>query len=82
MGSEHIETSRPKSYHKDLGVVWLHKIQAVIDQKQGFLLFRSQSPVRLFVTLWTIALQVPLSMGIFQARMLEWVVISFSRGSS
>ena len=26
--------------------------------------------------------QVPLSMGIFQARILEWVAISFSRGSS
>ena len=31
---------------------------------------------------WTIALQAPLSMAIFQARVLEWVVISFSRGSS
>ena len=30
----------------------------------------------------TIALQAPLSMGFFQARILEWVVISFSRGSS
>ena len=39
MGNEHTETSRPKSYHKVLGVVWLHKIQAVIDQKQSFLLF-------------------------------------------
>ena len=26
--------------------------------------------------------QAPLSMGILQARMLEWVAISFSRGSS
>ena len=26
--------------------------------------------------------QAPLSMGIFQARILEWVAISFSRGSS
>ena len=24
-------------------------------------------------TLWTVALQAPLSMGIFQARILEWV---------
>ena len=34
------------------------------------------------VTLWTVALQTPLSMGILQARILEWVVMSSSRGSS
>ena len=34
------------------------------------------SRVRLFATPWTIAY------GIFQARVLEWVAISFSRGSS
>ena len=38
--------------------------------------------VRLFVTLWTVAHQAPLSMGILQARILEWVAIPFSRGSS
>ena len=32
------------------------------------------------VILWTVARQAPLSMGFFQARMLEWVAISFSRG--
>ena len=35
-----------------------------------------------FLTLWTVACQVPLSMGILQARVLEWVAMSFSRGSS
>ena len=40
------------------------------------------SPVWLFVTPQTLARQAPLSMGIIQARILEWVVISFSRGSS
>ena len=34
------------------------------------------------VTLWTVARQAPLSMGILQARILEWVAIPFSRGSS
>ena len=33
-----------------------------------------------FVTLWTVARQAPLSMGFFQARILEWVAISSSRG--
>ena len=40
------------------------------------------SRVQFFVTLWTVALQVPLSMGILQARILEWVAMPFSRGSS
>ena len=40
------------------------------------------SRVRLFVTLWTVAHQAPLSMGILQARILEWVVMPLSRGSS
>ena len=34
------------------------------------------------MTPWTVARQAPLSMGILQARILEWVAISFSRGSS
>ena len=36
----------------------------------------------LFVTLWTVALQAPLSLRILQARILEWVAMSSSRGSS
>ena len=40
------------------------------------------SPVRLCVTPWTVARQDPLSMGLFQARVLECVAISFSRGYS
>ena len=37
--------------------------------------------VRLIVTLWTVAHQAPLCMGILQARILQWVAIPFSRGS-
>ena len=33
-------------------------------------------------TAWTVALQALLSMGILQARRLEWVTISFSKASS
>ena len=43
---------------------------------------QSLSRVQLFVTQWTVARQAPLSVGIFQARILEWVAISLSRGSS
>ena len=32
------------------------------------------------VTPWTTAFQAPLSMGLFQVRILKWVEISFSRG--
>ena len=35
-----------------------------------------------FATLWTTACQAPLSMGIIQARILEWVAIPFSSESS
>ena len=38
--------------------------------------------VQLFVTPWTIACRAPLSMGILQSRILWWVAISSSRGSS
>ena len=40
------------------------------------------SHVWLFVTPWTIACQAPLSIEFSQAGILEWVAISFSRGSS
>ena len=35
-----------------------------------------------FLTPWTVACQAPSLQGIFQARILEWVAISFSRESS
>ena len=40
------------------------------------------SCVWLFSTPWTVACQVPLSMGILQSRILEWVAMPSSRGSS
>ena len=40
------------------------------------------SHVWLFVTPWTVALQAPLFVGILQVRILEWVAVSFSSGSS
>ena len=42
----------------------------------------SRSVVSNSVTLWTVALQAPLSMEILQARILEWVAMPSSRGSS
>ena len=43
---------------------------------------KSLSHVWLFETPWTVDPQAPQSMEIFQARVLEWVAISFSRRSS
>ena len=43
---------------------------------------QSFSHVWLFATLWTVAHQAPLSMGILQARIMEWVEMPSSRGSS
>ena len=43
---------------------------------------QSLSRVQLFATPWTVARQAPLSMGILQARILEWVTMPSSRGSS
>ena len=40
------------------------------------------SHVRLFETPWAVAHQAPLSIGILQQRILEWVVMPSSRGSS
>ena len=37
---------------------------------------QSLSHIQLFATPWTVARQAPLSMGIFQAQILEWVAIS------
>ena len=43
---------------------------------------KSFSHVQLFATPWTVAWQAPLSMGILQARIQEWVAMPSSRGSS
>ena len=42
-------------------------------------LFALLNCVLLFVTPWTVTHQTPLSLGILQARVLEWVAISSSR---
>ena len=38
--------------------------------------------VQLFVTPWTVACQAPLTIGLLQTGVLDWVVIGFSRRSS
>ena len=48
----------------------------------SFPVIASLSCIWLFVTPWTVANQAPLSMGILQARILEWVALPSSGGSS
>ena len=48
----------------------------------AFLFMLSRLVVSDFATLWTVARQASMSMGILQARILEWVAISSSRQSS
>ena len=48
----------------------------------GYFEVKLLSHVRLFVIPWTVFLPGSIIHGVFQARVLEWVTISFSRGSS
>ena len=50
--------------------------------KRSSLCAQSLTHVWLFDTPWTAAHQAPLSLGILQARILEWVAMPSSRGSS
>ena len=43
---------------------------------------QSLSRVQLFAIPWTVACQAPLSMGLLQVSILEWVAMPSSRGSS
>ena len=65
-------------------MVWIFKIENLTMSQLGsqniFVLMLSI--VRLFATLGTVSRQAPLSLGILQARILKWVTISYSRGSS
>ena len=67
------QTSEPinRWIGKDVAYIWMEKWKVKV---------KSLSPVWLFVTPWS----PPGSSvhGIFQARVLKWVAISFSRGSS
>ena len=54
---------------------WMNRWRSICVSTQSF------SCILLFVTQWTIAHQSSVH-GIFQARILEWVTISYSRGSA
>ena len=73
------------SLHNKEGLLWKAKEEELVmghQAPQQKVKVKSLSHVRLFVTPWTVAYQAPPSMRFFQARVLEWIAISFSRGSS
>ena len=61
---------------KDRNRHWGYALPRVSGKHQCCAQYLSR--VRLFAPPWTAAHQVPLSMAILQARILEWVAISFS----
>ena len=63
---------------------WYSKLQKVnyFDSQKDIIWVAHALCCALFATPWTVALQAPLSMGILQARILEWVAMPSSRGSS
>ena len=69
---------------KGMGLIpdWGTKIPHSTRPKYIYVLCVVLSCVQLFMTLWTVALQAPLSLGILQARILEWIAMPFSRGYS
>ena len=72
----------PTSVLSDYGLIYSRLSMCGIMQSVLFSSVQSLDHVRLFASLWTQSYQVPLSMVFFQARVLEWVAISFSRGFS
>ena len=76
--------SRPWQSQELASAAWLPRACSYIER--AFLgsgcAFSRLVVSRLFATPWTVVCQAPRSMGILQARILEWVAIPFSRGSS
>ena len=64
--------AKSRTQLRDWTELWIHSSYCMCAQ--------SLSPVWFFETLWTVAHQAPLSMGL-STRILEWVVTSSSRGS-
>ena len=58
----------------------IHNEQNFKMLNEDMILQNHFSGIWLLATLWTVAHQYPRSMGFFQARILEWSAISFSKG--
>ena len=58
-----------------------HIVGSLPSEPPGKSLVQLLSLVRLFATLWVVACHASLSMGFSQARILQWVAISFGEGN-
>ena len=79
-----LERNGPKcKIKKQVRTQTLHTIQLISAlSKRVCVCVCLLSHVWLFATLWAVAHHAPLSMGILQARILKWVSMPSSRGSS
>ena len=59
-----------------------NKYSGTVVTRKIKMLWKQLQFVRLSVTLWTVALQAPLSIEFSRQELLEWVAIPFSKGSS
>ena len=68
-------------WHLDSGLLTSRTVREYISLVLATLCVcvRSLSHVRLSATPWTVAHQAPMSMGILQAGILDWVALSSSR---
>ena len=74
--------SRYNCHSEKLFFIVFHYVCSFCTYINSHLTLKSLSHVRLCVNPWTVALPSFSVHGIFQARILEWVAISFSRRSS
>ena len=65
----------------DFSDLWKEVVFLSVSHSSPISSVQSLSRVWLFATPWTVARQAPLSMGILQARILEWFAMPSSRGS-
>ena len=72
----------PVEFLRVLRIFWIYKDIPLYTFIRYACVFSHFSRVQLFATLWTVAHPAPLSLGILQLRILDWVATPPSRGSS
>ena len=73
---------RPDEFLRVLCIFWIYKDIPLYTFIRYACVFSRFSCVQLLATPWTVAHQALLSLGILQLRILEWVAMRSSRGSS
>ena len=63
------------------GAIYRFVCLSLIPSKMVLAVLCRRGRVRLFATPWTLACQAPLSLGILQARILEWFAVLSLQGN-